>query len=142
MTGNRYFNIFKRSRWDLIRELVAQYGTRTQRWNLIDDKDAGVRGAIAQYGDNSHREALLHDRDDEVRESVARFGNDKLRTQLLDDDDWNVCTTIIMFGNDKHREYYLDRVFNDKWTWNFIYENSGKRLRNKMDKMLKERNGE
>ena len=142
LTGNRYFNVFKRSRWDLIRELVAQYGTRSQRWYLINDEDAGVREAIAQYGDNSHREALMHDRDDEVRETVARFGTDKLRTQLLDDDDWNVCSTIIMFGNDKHREYYLDRVFDDTWTWNFIYENSGKRLRNKMDKMRKERNGD
>jgi len=142
LTGTRYFEVFKRSHYDLIRELVAQYGTRSQRWYLINDKDADVRDAIAMYGDNSHREALLHDRDDDVRESVARFGNDKLRTQLLDDDDWNVCFTIIMFGNDKHREYYLDRVFNDKWTWNFIYENSGKRLRSKMDKMRKERNGE
>ena len=142
LTGNRYFEVFKRSHYELIRVLVAQYGTRTQRWNLIDDESPYVREAIAQYGDNSHREALLHDRDDDVRESVARFGTDKLRTQLLDDDDWNVCFTIIMFGNDKHREYYLDRVFNDTWTWNFMYENSGKRLRNKMDKMRKERNGE
>ena len=142
LTGTRYFEVFKRSSYDLIRELVAQYGTRSQRWYLINDKDADVRDAIAMYGDNSHREALLHDRDDNVRESVARFGTDKLRTQLLDDDDWNVCFTIIMFGNDKHREYYLDRVFNDTWTWNFIYERSGKRLRNKMDKMRKERNGE
>lgn len=142
LTGTRYFEVFKRSHYDLIRELVAQYGTRSQRWYLINDKDAGVRDAIAMYGDNSHREALLHDRDDNVRESVARFGNDKLRTQLLDDDDWNVCFTIIMFGNDKHREYYLDRIFNDTWTWNFIYENSGKRLKNKMDKMRKERNGD
>ena len=39
-------------------------------------------------------------------------------------------------------EYYLDRIFKDTWTWNFVYENSGKRLRNKMDKMRKERNGE
>lgn len=142
LTGTRYFEVFKRSHYDLIRELVAQYGTRSQRWYLINDKDAGVRDAIAMYGDNSHREALLHDRDDNVRESVARFGNDKLRTQLLDDDDWNVCFTIIMFGNDKHREYYLDRIFNDTWTWNFVYENSGKRLRNKMDKMRKERSSE
>lgn len=142
LTGNRYFDVFKRSHYELIRVLVAQYGTRTQRWNLIDDESPYVREAIAQYGDNSHREALLHDRDDEVRELVARFGNDKLRTQLLDDDDWNVCFTIIMFGNDKHREYYLDRVFDDTWTWNFIYENSGKRLRNKMDKMRKERSSE
>lgn len=142
LTGNRYFEVFKRSSHDLIRELVAQYGTRSQRWYLINDKDAGVRESIAQYGDNSHREALLHDRDDDVRESVARFGTDKLRTQLLDDDDWNVCFTIIMFGNDRHREYYLDRIFNDTWTWNFVYEHSGKRLRNKMDKMRKERNGE
>lgn len=142
LTVNRYFEVFKRSHYELIRALVAQYGTRTQRWNLINDESPYVREAIAQYGDNSHREALLHDRDDEVRELVARFGTDKLRTQLLGDDDWNVCFTIIMFGNDKHREYYLDRVFNDTWTWNFIYENSGKRLRNKMDKMRKERNGE
>ena len=123
LTGNRYFEVFKRSHYELIRVLVAQYGTRTQRWNLIDDESPYVREAITQYGDNSNREALLHDRDDDVRESVARFGTDKLRTQLLDDDDWNVCFTIIMFGNDKHREYYLDRVFNDTWTWNFIYEN-------------------
>ena len=141
LTGTRYFEVFKRSHYDLIRELVAQYGIRSQRWYLINDKDADVRDAVAMYGDNSHREALLHDRDDNVRESVARFGTDKLRTQLLDDDDWNVCFTIIMFGNDKHREYYLDRIFNDTWTWNFVYERSGKRLRNKMDKMRKERNG-
>jgi hypothetical protein len=142
LTGTRYFEVFKRSRYDLIRELVAQYGTRSQRWYLINDEDADVRDAVAMYGDNSHREALLHDRDDNVRESVARFGTDKLRTELLDDDDWNVCFTIIMFGNDKHREYYLDRIFNNTWTWNFVYENSGKRLQNKMDKMRKERNGE
>lgn len=142
MTGNRYFDVFRRSSWDLIRELVAQYGTRSQRWYLINDENPRVRCAVAQYGNNSHREALLNDWDDEVREAVARFGNDKLRTQLLDDDDWNVCFTIIMFGNDRHREYYLDRIFNNTWTWNFVYENSGKRLRNKMDKMRKERNGE
>lgn len=142
LTGNRYFEVFKRSHYELIRVLVAQYGTRTQRWNLINDESPYVREAIAQYGDNSHREVLLHDGEAMVREPVARFGNDKLRTQLLDDDDWDVCFTIIMFGNDKHREYYLDRVYNDTWTWNFIYENSGKRLRNKMDKMRKERNGE
>ena len=142
LTGNRYFDVFRRSSWDLIRELVAQYGTRSQRWYLINDENPRVRCAIAQYGNNSHREALLNDWDDEVREAVARFGNDKLRTQLLDDDDWNVCFTIIMFGNDRHREYYLDRIFKDTWTWNFVYENSGKRLRNKMDKMRKERNGE
>lgn len=142
LTGNRYFDVFKRSHYDLIRELVAQHGTRSQRWYLINDEDTGVRDAIAMYGDNSQREALLHDRDGDVRESVARFGTDRLRTQLLDDDDWNVCFTIIMFGNDKHREYYLDRIFNDTWTWNFVYEHSGKRLRNKMDKMRKERNGE
>ena len=142
LTGNRYFDVFRRSSWDLIRELVAQYGTRSQRWYLINDENPRVRCAVAQYGNNSHREALLNDWDDEVREAVARFGNDKLRTQLLDDDDWNVCFTIIMFGNDRHREYYLDRIFDDTWTWNFVYENSGKRLRNKMDKMRKERNGE
>lgn len=142
LTGNRYFDVFRRSSWDLIRGLVAQYGTRSQRWYLINDENPRVRCAVAQYGNNSHREALLNDWDDEVREAVARFGNDKLRTQLLDDDDWNVCFTIIMFGNDRHREYYLDRIFDDTWTWNFVYENSGKRLRNKMDKMRKERNDE
>lgn len=129
---------------------LVQLHNELVNWNDSDFDElwgATVKYKLTKSDDDEYHEVVKvikevkQDRDN-VRESVARFGTDKLRTQLLDDDDWNVCFTIIMFGNDKHREYYLDRIFNDTWTWNFIYENSGKRLRNKMDKMLKERNGE
>ena len=47
LTGNRYFDVFRRSSWDLIREVVAQYGTRSQRWYLINDENPRVRCAVA-----------------------------------------------------------------------------------------------
>ena len=132
-TGTKYFNIFEHSVHDLTRTFVATYGTRTNRWYLINDDSCRVRKAIATFGDNSHRESLIDDADADVRAEIAIHGNDKLRTMLLDDDDWNVCIEIIKHGNDKHREYYLKE--NNKATTDLILDYCGNRLKRKIEKL-------
>lgn len=132
-TGTKYFNIFEHSVHDLTRIFVATYGTRTNRWCLINDDSCRVRKAIATFGDNSHREYLIDDADTDVRVEIAIHGDDKLRTMLLDDDDWNVCIEIIKHGNDKHREYYLKE--NNKATTDFILFYCGERLKRKIEKL-------
>lgn len=132
-TGTKYFNILEYSVYDLTREYVATYGTRTNRWHLINDDSWRVRKAIVIFGDNSQREYLINDVSDEVRQSVAIYGNDKLRTMLLDDSDWYVCIEIIKHGNDKHREYYLNE--NNKATTDFILDYCGERLKRKIEKL-------
>ena len=132
-TGNKYFDKLEHSIHDSTREFAATYGTRTNRWHLINDDCCRVRAAIATYGDNSHREYLINDADSVVRVEIAIHGNDKLRTMLLDDDDWYVCIEIIKHGNDKHREYYLKE--NNKATTDLILDYCGERLKRKIEKL-------
>lgn len=132
-TGTKYFNILEHSIHESTREFVATYGTRKNRWYLINDDCWRVRNAIAIFGDNSHKEWLINDVVDEVRVSIAIHGNDKLRTMLLDDDDWYVCIEIIKHGNDKHREYYLKE--NNKATTDLILDYCGSRLKRRIEKL-------